>query len=109
MDEIRIEDLLADVLRPVDPPERMSTRLQNRFSAISEAAATDLSDWAEELTESEMKSLRDPGNWVRPVVAVAAGGLATGALVVFEVRRRGRQRSSGLKSVIEDARSRTGL
>ncbi len=109
MDEIRIEDLLADVLRPVDPPERMSTRLQNRFSAISEAAATDLSDWAEELTESEMKSLRDPGNWVRPVVAVAAGGLATGALVVFEVRRRGRQRSSGLKSAIEDARSRTGL
>lgn len=109
MDEIRIEDLLSDVLRPVDPPERMSTRLQNRFAAISEAAATDLSDWADELTESEMKSLRDPGNWVRPVVAVAAGGLATGALVVFEFRRRGRQRSSRLNSAIKDVRSRTGL
>jgi hypothetical protein len=109
MDEIRLEALLSDVLRPVDPPESMSARLQSRFAAISEAAATDLSDWADELTGSEMKSLRDPGNWVRPVVAVAAGGVATGALVVFEVRRRGRQRTSRVSSAIRGARSRTGL
>ena len=109
MDEIRIENLLSDVLRPVEPPEKLSSRLQNTFTAISEAASTDLSDWADELAESEMQSLRDPRNWVRPVVAVAAGGVATGALVVFEVRRRGRQRSSRLDAVIRDVRSRTGL
>ncbi|MGK2954659.1 MAG: hypothetical protein ACSLFI_03180 [Solirubrobacterales bacterium] len=109
MDELRLENLLADVLQPIEPPERMSTRLQSTFAAISEAAATDLSDWADELTESEMQSLREPRNWVRPVVAVAAGGIATGALVVFEFRRRGRQRSSRFDTLVKDARSRTGL
>ena len=101
--------MLSDVLRPVEPPEKLSTRLQGTFAAISEAAASDLSDWADELAESEMQSLREPRNWVRPVVAVAAGGLATGALVVFEFRRRGRQRSSKLDSAIRQARSRSGL
>lgn len=109
MDELRLEDLLADVLKPIDPPERMSTRLQGAFSTISEAAASDLSEWADELTESEMQSLRDPRNWVRPVVAVAAGGLATGVLVVFEFRRRGRQRPSRIEDLVKGARSRTGL
>ncbi|MDQ2621467.1 MAG: hypothetical protein M3Y45_00325, partial [Actinomycetota bacterium] len=77
MDEIRIENLLSDVLQPVDPPEKLSRRLQHTFTAISEAASTDLSDWADELAESELQSLRDPRNWVRPVVAAAAGGVAT--------------------------------
>lgn len=109
MDEFRVEDLLSDALRPIDPPERLSSRLKNTFSAISVAASSDLSDWADELAESEMQSLRDPRNWVRPVVAVTAGGIATGALVVFEFRRRGRQRSSKLEVMIKDARSRAGL
>jgi len=109
MDELRLEDLLADVLKPVEPPERLSTRFRGRFSAISEAAATDLSEWAEELTESEMQSLKDPRNWVRPVVAVTAGGIATGALVVLEYRRRGRQKGSRLDRLVKGTRSRTGL
>ena len=29
MDEIRIENLLADALKPVDPPQRMSDRLHD--------------------------------------------------------------------------------
>ena len=52
-------------------------------------------DWAEELSESELRALRDPRNWVRPVVAVGAGGAAAGALVVLELRRRGRQQAKG--------------
>ncbi len=88
MDEIRIENLLADALRPVEPPQRMSDRLHDTFSAITDAAASDLSDWAEELTESELESLRDPRNWIRPVTALAAGGVATGALVLVGLRRR---------------------
>jgi hypothetical protein len=36
---------------------------------------------------------------VRPVVAVGAGSIATGALVLFEMRRRGRQQAGGLRSV----------
>ena len=108
MDELTLEDLLSDALRPVEPPQRMSDRLHETFSAISEAAASELSGWADELTASEMDSLRDPRNWVRPVVAVAAGGLATGALVLVGFRRRSRQRSR-LGEVIDETRSRTGL
>ncbi len=64
-------------------------------AAVTQAAAEELSDWAEELSESELRALRDPRNWVRPVVAVGAGGAATGALVVLELRRRGRQQAKG--------------
>ena len=91
-DEIRLESLLADALRPVDPPQRMSDRLHDTFSAITDAAASDLSDWADELTESELESLRDPRNWIRPVSALAAGGVATGALILVGIRRRSRFR-----------------
>jgi hypothetical protein len=74
---------------------------------ITQAAAEELSDWAEELSESELRALRDPRNWVRPVVAVGAGGVATGALVVLEMRRRGRSRGeSGLRALADGLRSR---
>ncbi len=45
-----------------------------------------------ELTESELESLRDPRNWIRPVTALAAGGVATGALILVGFRRRSRFR-----------------
>jgi hypothetical protein len=104
--ETTVERLLADALRPIEPPESLSGRLEKTFSAITEKAATELSDWADELSESELDSLRDPRNWVRPVVAVTAGGIATGALVVLEMRRRSRQRSGGLRGFTDGLRSR---
>ena len=88
-----VESLLADALRPIEPPDRLSTRLEEGFAAVTTAAAAELSDWAEELEESELKALRDPRNWVRPVVAVSAGSVATGALVLLELRRRGKRKS----------------
>jgi hypothetical protein len=90
-----VEQLLGDVLRPIEPPERLSGRLEDALSAVTQAAAEELSDWAEELSESELRALRDPRNWVRPVVAVGAGGAAAGALVLLELRRRSRQRTRG--------------
>lgn len=87
---VDVEKLLADALRPVDPPRRFSDRIQQTFTVISEAAATELTGWAEELEESELQSLRDPRNWIRPVAAIAAGGIATGALVLVGLRRRTR-------------------
>ena len=101
-----VEALLGDVLRPIEPPERLSGRIEDTFTALSAAAATELSDWAEELSDSEMRALRDPRNWVRPVVAVGVGGVATGALVIFEVRRRGKQQAGGLKGLAEGVRDR---
>lgn len=95
-----VERMLSDALRPIDPPERLSGRLEDTLAAVTQAAAEELSDWAEELSDSELRSLRDPRNWVRPVVAVGAGGVATGALVLMEMRRRGRQETgSGLRRV----------
>lgn len=90
-----VEQLLSDALRPVDPPERLSGRVEDTLSAVTQAAAEELSSWAEELSESELRALRDPRNWVRPVVALGAGGAAAGALVVIELRRRGRQQAKG--------------
>jgi hypothetical protein len=101
-----VERLLGDALRPMEPPERLSGRLEDTLAAVTQAAAEELSDWAEELSESELRALRDPRNWVRPVVAVGAGGLATGALVLLEVRRRGRQQT---KSRLRSAAGRVGL
>jgi hypothetical protein len=109
MDELRIESLLADVFQPVEPPQRVSERLHQAFEAIGGAATSDLTGWADELTESELDSLRDPRNWVRPVVAVTAGGVATGAMVMFEIRRRGRRRRSRLDETVAAIRSRAGL
>src|SRR6476619_4063918 len=101
-----VERLLGDALRPIEPPERLSGRFEDTLSAVTQAAAEELSDWAEELSESELRALRDPRNWVRPVVAVGAGGLATGALVLLEMRRRGRQQT---KSRLRSAADRVGL
>ena len=102
-----VEALLSDALRPIEPPERLSSRVEDTLAAVTQAAAEELSDWAEELSEGELRALRDPRNWVRPVVAVGAGSVATGALVVLELRRRHRQRSSSaLRSLADDLRSR---
>ena len=35
------------------------------MSAVTEAAATELSTWADELSDAELAALRDPRNWVR--------------------------------------------
>jgi hypothetical protein len=106
-DEHAVERLLADALRPIEPPESLSGRLEETFTAISERAANELSDWADALSDSELQSLRDPRNWVRPAIAVTAGGVATGALVLLELRRRSRQRTAGgLRGLTQDLRSR---
>ncbi len=102
-----VEALLNDALRPIEPPERLSGRLEDTLAAVTQAAADELSDWAEELSEEELRALRDPRNWVRPVVATAAGGAATGALVLLELRRRSRRKSeSGLRALTSGLRSR---
>ncbi len=105
-----LERLLADALRPIEPPEDLAGRLESTMSAVTKAAAAELSEWADELSEGELAALRDPRNWVRPVAAVAAGGLAGTALVVLELRRRRkddpRRGVAGLRSLTESVRSR---
>jgi hypothetical protein len=98
-----VENLLRSALRPIEPPENLSGRLEETLSAVTEAAAEELSAWAEELSESELRSLRDPRNWVRPAAAIAAGGVAAGGLVLVELRRRKRpSRFSGLADQVSE-------
>lgn len=89
-DSLNLERLLADALRPVEPPETLATRMEAALSSIAEQAAAELIGWADELSEGELQALRDPRNWIRPVAAVAVGGAAAGALVLIGIRRRRR-------------------
>lgn len=91
-----LEVLLADALRPIEPPEDLPGRVETTLSAITEQAAAALGSWADELSDSELQSLRDPRNWVRPVAAVAVGGAAAGALVIVGARRR--RKSTGIRA-----------
>jgi hypothetical protein len=97
--DLRLEELLRDALRPIEPPDDLASRVESTLTAITEQAAAELSNWAEEFSDSELEALRDPRNWVRPVAAVAAGTLAGGALVVVSLRRR--RRPTGLRATAE--------
>jgi hypothetical protein len=96
-----VETLLRSALRPIEPPENLAGRVEETLSAVTEAAAEELSAWAEELSESELRSLRDPRNWVRPAAAIAAGGIAAGGLVLVELRRRGSKQPSRLSGLAD--------
>ena len=74
-----IESLLRQAFAPVDPPETLATRLESTLQELTELAAEELESW-------ELSSMRDPRNWVRPVVAVAVGTAAGAGLVVLRVR-----------------------
>jgi hypothetical protein len=96
---VDVEALLRSALRPIEPPENLPDRVEDTLSAVTEAAAEELSAWAEELSDSELASLRDPRNWVRPAAAAAAGGVAGGALLLIEMRRR--RRPQGASALAE--------
>jgi hypothetical protein len=95
----RLEQLLADALRPVEPPDDLASRVEETLSGIAQHAAAELTSWADELSEGELEALRDPRNWVRPVAAMAVGGAAAGALVVVGMRRR--RRPDGIRDNVE--------
>lgn len=99
-----LEALLADALRPIEPPERVSGRVETTLTRLAEAAASELAWWADELSETELQSLRDPRNWVRPIAAAAIGGAAGTALVLIEVRRR--RRHEGFRAAVGELRAR---
>ena len=102
--KLQLEGLLSEALRPIEPPEDLAGRVESTLTAITEQAAAELSSWADELSESELESLRDPRNWVRPVAAVAVGGVAGSALVVMQMRRRRKQ--DGFAGVADEIRKR---
>jgi hypothetical protein len=87
-----IEGLLRQAFAPVDPPETLATRLESTLQELSELAAEELESW-------ELSSMRDPRNWVRPVVAVAVGTAAGAGLVVLRVRSQHRKQKKHVQGV----------
>ena len=80
-----VEGLLRRALAPVDPPEDLGTRVRNTLQSISDLAAGELEGW-------ELSAMGDPRRWVRPAVALIAGGVAGAGLLLLGLQRRGRSR-----------------
>jgi hypothetical protein len=100
-DAERVERLLRMALAPVEPPERLTDRLERGLSEITEAAADELADW-------ELSAMRDPRNWVRPAAAVVVGGLAAGGLVLVRARQQQRKReTTGVRALQKSLRDVT--
>ncbi|HEV7919055.1 MAG TPA: hypothetical protein VGO97_05700 [Solirubrobacterales bacterium] len=78
-----VERMLTRALAPVEPPTHLYDRLESKLEKASLAAAEELSDW-------ELASMRDPRNWVKPATAAVVGGAAAGALVVMHLRSKRR-------------------
>ena len=97
-DAERVEKLLRLALTPVEPPERLSDRLERGLSELTEAAADELADW-------EMSAMRDPRNWARPAAAVIVGSLAGGALVLVRARQQQKKKQArGFKALERSVR-----
>src|SRR5918992_4676817 len=94
----RVEQLLRSALVPVEPPERLSDRLERGLSELTEVAAAELADW-------ELSAMSDPRNWARPAAAVVVGSVAAGGLVLVRARQQHKKRqTSGLKALEKSMR-----
>ncbi|MGH2915667.1 MAG: hypothetical protein ACRDMX_11850 [Solirubrobacteraceae bacterium] len=86
------EALLRQALRPIEPPEGLTARMESALVNLTELAQEELEGW-------ELSAMRDPRNWIRPAAAVVVGAGAGTALVALRVRSRHRarrQQASGL-------------
>jgi hypothetical protein len=91
------EQMLRRALAPVDPPERLKARVESTLQEITDAAVDELEGW-------EIGAMRDPRNWVRPVVATAAGATAGTALVILRVRAQRKKHAAASSSPLDLAR-----
>jgi hypothetical protein len=87
------EALLREALSPVDPPADLVDRLEVTLVSLTEFAQEELDAW-------ELRAMRDPRNWARPVAASIVGATAGTALVLLRVRGR----HSGRKSQASNLR-----
>ena len=88
------EGLLRQALAPVDPPEDLAQRLERTLWNLTELAVDELEGW-------ELRSMRDPRNWVRPVAAAAIGSGAAVGLVLVRTRRRRHRRRREADSALD--------
>ena len=95
-----IEALLSRALQPIDPPDGLSSRLEGTLVELTELAVGELEGW-------ELSAMRDPRNWMRPVIAVVITATAGTALVILRVRATQKRRAM-LARGPADLAARTG-
>jgi hypothetical protein len=88
------EDIIRRALAPVEPPEDLAQRVENTLWSLTELAVDELEGW-------ELSSMRDPRNWVRPVVAIAIGTAAGAGLIVLGWRRQHRRQRNVRAAAVE--------
>lgn len=88
------ERMLRQALAPVDPPESLKTRVETTLQELTDAAVDELEGW-------ELSAMRDPRNWVRPVVATTVGVSAGTVLVVLRVRQERRKRAAQSRNPLD--------
>ena len=91
---MEFEQMLRRALAPVDPPERLKTRVEATLQELTDAAVDELEGW-------ELSAMRDPRNWVRPVVATTVGVSAGTALVILRVRQERRKRAAQSRNPLD--------
>jgi hypothetical protein len=89
-----IEQMLRLALTPVDPPETVKERVEATLQELTDAAVDELEGW-------ELSAMRDPRNWVRPVVATAVGASAGTVLVIIRVRQQQRKRAAQSRNPLD--------
>jgi hypothetical protein len=88
------ESLLRQALAPIEPPEDLEARLEDRLSTLAIAAAEELEGW-------ELKAMRDPRTWIPTVSAAAVGGAAAVGLVLVRTQRKRHKRRDDAGNVFE--------
>lgn len=81
------EAMLKQALTPVEPPADLALRLDTTLQNLADLAAEELEAW-------ELAAMRDPRNWLRPVVTVGVGTAAGAALVVLRVQNKHKKRKA---------------
>jgi hypothetical protein len=72
----------------------MAQRLELTLVNLTELAQDELESW-------ELRTMRDPRNWVRPAAAAVVGASAGTALVLLRVRARHRTRKQESGNLLE--------
>ena len=88
------EALLREALSPIDPPADLAARMEATLVNLTELAQDELEAW-------ELRTMRDPRNWVRPAAAAVVGTTAGTALVLLRVRARHRARRAGSGNLLQ--------
>jgi|SRR5919201_3848010 hypothetical protein len=89
-----VERLLRSALVPIDPPVSLTDSLERRLTEHVDAAADELADW-------ELRAMKDPRNWGRPIAATAVLAAAGGSLVIVRARQQHKKRGASSIKALE--------